>query len=164
MFSSFHNHSPKVAAKDRKPSARRAFSLVEVLIVVAIMATLAAIVVPRFFDSVQDADVAVALNNLQNMRLIIERYRGNHHGRMPAASLHELINRTNAKGEIGTTDEYPYGPYLTDIPTNPLNGLFSVRVIADSKPNVSEVTGAFGWLYHPATGHIFLDDVEYYRT
>lgn len=148
----------------RNPAARRAFTLVEVLIVVVIMAILAAVVVPKFFDSVEDADVAVALNNLQNMRLIIERYRGSHHGSLPSASLAELINRTNAKGEMGATVQYPYGPYLTDIPTNPFNGLFSVRVIADAKPTLSEATGAYGWLYHPATGRIFLDDPKYYTT
>jgi len=144
--------------------ARRAFTLVEVLIVVVIMAILAAVVVPRFFDSVQDADVAVALNNLQNMRLIIERYRGNHHGSMPSVTLVELIRKTNAEGQIGTTSEYPYGPYLASLPKNPFNGQLTVRVIANPKPDISEVTGAYGWLYHPATGGIFLDDVQYYSS
>lgn len=156
---------PALIATRRRPAApRRGFTLVEVLIVVVLMAILAAVAAPSFFDSVDDADVAVALNNLQNVRLIIERYRVNHHGSLPAASLVELVSRTNAAGEIGATDEYPYGPYLTDIPTNPFNGLFSVRTIAGEKPTAGEATGTFGWLYHPATGRIYLDDPVYYET
>lgn len=160
MFRCIHHESIR-AARSAKASPR-AFSLVEVLIVIVIMAILAAVIVPSFFDSVQDADDAVALNNLQNMRLIIERYRGNHHGIMPSATLVELVRMTNANGEIGTTSEYPYGPYLTDLPKNPLNGHSTIRVIANSEPTTGEVTGTYGWLYHPASGSIYLDDLEFY--
>lgn len=152
------------ATTRQKRNERSAFSLVEVLIVIVLMAILASIVTPRFFDSLQDADLSVALNNLQNMRLIIERYRGSHHGISPSATLVELINRTNDEGEIGTTAEHRYGPYVTNLPANPLNGQDSIRVITTNQPTAADATGKYGWLYHPPTGHIFLDDPEHFAS
>ena len=48
--------------------ARKAFTLVELLIVVVIMAVLAATVIPEFSSSTVDAQINTSVFNLQTMR------------------------------------------------------------------------------------------------
>ena len=52
-----------------------AFTLIEVLIVVVIMAILAATIIPQFTDSTKDAKASTATFNLHTLRAQIELYR-----------------------------------------------------------------------------------------
>ena len=54
------------------------FTLVELLIVVIILAILAAIVVPQFSSSTQDAKISALDNTLANVRSAIDLYRQQH--------------------------------------------------------------------------------------
>ncbi|MEJ2130917.1 MAG: type II secretion system protein [Gammaproteobacteria bacterium] len=54
------------------------FTLVELLIVVIILAILAAIVVPQFSTSTQDAKISALDNTLANVRSAIDLYRQQH--------------------------------------------------------------------------------------
>ena len=54
------------------------FTLVELLIVVIILAILAAIVVPQFSSSTQDAKISALDNSLANVRSAIDLYRQQH--------------------------------------------------------------------------------------
>ena len=53
---------------------RRAFTLIEILIVVVILGILAAIVVPQFTDAADDANDAAVRSQLQTLRGQIELY------------------------------------------------------------------------------------------
>lgn len=64
--------------KDNKLRRNSGFTLVELLIVVIILAILAAIVVPQFGDSTQDAKVSALDNTLANMRSAVDLYRQQH--------------------------------------------------------------------------------------
>src|SRR5262245_65323445 len=97
---------------------RSAFTLVEVLIVVVIMAILAATIIPQFTDTTKDAKVSTCKFNLHTLRSQIELYRTQHNGTAPGATLVELTQQTDASGAQGTTASYPYGPYLREIPAN----------------------------------------------
>ena len=55
--------------------ARRAFTLIEILIVVVILGILAAIVIPQFTDASDQANVASMKSQLQTMRSQIELFR-----------------------------------------------------------------------------------------
>jgi hypothetical protein len=69
---------------------------------------------------------------------------------------------TMASDETGTVVplievDYPYGPYMTDLPTNPINELPSVRILARGEQMPSEADGATGWVFDPATGELRLN-------
>lgn len=66
----------------RLPRARRGFTLIELLIVMAIIATLLTIGVPRYFASVERSKEAVLRENLRVVRDAIDKYYADN-GRYP---------------------------------------------------------------------------------
>ncbi|RMH02966.1 MAG: hypothetical protein D6702_07425 [Planctomycetota bacterium] len=47
------------------------------------------------------------------------------------------------------------GPYLREIPVNPINGLNTIRVVHGT--GLPELTGEAGWVYQPDTGKVLPD-------
>jgi prepilin-type N-terminal cleavage/methylation domain-containing protein len=141
-----------------KRSARSAFTLVEVLIVVVIMAILAATIIPQFSESTNDAKVSTAKFNLHTMRSQIELYKAHHNGLKPTATLVELTQSTDVDGTAAPGA--PYGPYMREIPANPFNNLNTVTTTTDDPP--TSATGATGWLYNTTTGGLWIDDPVHY--
>ena len=62
------------------------FTLVELLIVAIILAILAAIVVPQFAASTNDARASALRSNLSNIRGAIDLYAQQHNSMFPAAA------------------------------------------------------------------------------
>jgi prepilin-type N-terminal cleavage/methylation domain-containing protein len=147
----------------RIASPRNAFTVIEVLIVVVIMALLAAVIIPQFTDSTKDAKLGNARFNVQALRSQIELYRSHHNGLTPDSALNQLLANTDISGAKGSGASYPYGPYLKQIPTNPFNDSASITVITNDPAQSADVTGKGGWLYNPSTGGIWLDDATYYN-
>lgn len=139
---------------------RRGFTLVEVMIVVVCMAILAGIAIPQFTDSAQDARANTARFNLHEMRAQIELYRQHHNGLLPGNMLVELTAKTNQAGTVGTTAAFTLGPYCREIPINPLTRSAVVRVSASNPPTAASGATDAGWLYHRATGGLWIDDDE----
>jgi type II secretory pathway pseudopilin PulG len=131
---------------------------VEVLIVVVIMAVLAATIIPQFSDSTRDAKRNTATFNLHTLRNQIQLYKSQHDGKVPTATLVELISKTDAQGNVGTGATHIYGPYVNAIPDNPITGSNTVRAAAANPPAAASGAADAGWLYHAATGNIWLDD------
>jgi general secretion pathway protein G len=146
-----------------KSKLRSAFTLIEILIVVVIMAILAATIIPQFTDSTADAKKSTAIFNLSTLRGQIELYKTHHAGVRPSATLIELTQTTNAAGTAGTGAAFPYGPYLREIPDNPLTGSQAVKAVMNNPAAAGDVTsGGAGWLYHAASGNVWLDHPTYY--
>jgi prepilin-type N-terminal cleavage/methylation domain-containing protein len=139
---------------------RSAFTLIEVLIVVVIMAILAATIIPQFTDSTKDAKASTVKFNLATLRSQIQLYRTQHTGVNPSGTLVELTTTTDGTGAQGTGATFPYGPYLREIPTNPFTNSKSVSVITVDPPTSAAGTG--GWLYNATTGNIWIDHATYY--
>lgn len=78
------------------------FTLVELLVVLAILATLLSIALPRYFDSISKANEAVLRANLRILRESIDKHRADT-GQWPA-SLQSLVDRR----------------YIRSIPTDPV--------------------------------------------
>jgi prepilin-type N-terminal cleavage/methylation domain-containing protein len=140
---------------------RDGFTLIEISIVVAIMAVLAAAVLPLFSSSTDDAKDCVVRHNLQVLRLQIELYKLDHKGGLPdgSSNLSQMTTATDADGNTGlSSTQFRLGPYLVEIPANPYSGSAKVRLFAGTgAPTASNVPDA-GWIYQPATGAIWCDD------
>ena len=150
---------------------KRAFSLVELMIVVAILGILAAIALPTFQGHVSEAKQAAARENLHILRAAIEFYAAQHKGLPPgylngevaaendAIFIIQIVYFTNESGQGSSvrTETYPLGQYLNAIPKNPFNENSSVKLLEDAESFPESPTGAFGWIYKPATKTIKLD-------
>src|SRR5436190_21637175 len=85
-------------------SSRSAFTLVEILIVVVILAILAAAVIPQFTDSNGDAKLSVMVHNLRALRSQISVYQAQHVGSSPTSNMiTQLTSQTNADGSTTGT-------------------------------------------------------------
>ncbi|MCE9605304.1 MAG: prepilin-type N-terminal cleavage/methylation domain-containing protein [Planctomycetia bacterium] len=138
---------------------RRGFTLVEVMIVVVIVAILAGVILPQFTDSTKDAKTNGAKFNLKMLRSQIELYKLHHSGKLPT-NLGDLALKSNAAGTIGTTSAFPYGPYMQTLPVNPLTGSAKVTTANANPPTAAGGADDAGWLYHPATGGVWIDDAN----
>jgi general secretion pathway protein G len=144
--------------KSKCPARRCAFTLIEVLTVVVIIAVLAAVIIPQFADVSNDAKASTLKHNLYTLRAQIEMYKLSHGNAMPTLqnnTLAQLISATDASGVIGPAGlNYPYGPYLAGgvFPLNPYDGKNTVTATSVSPPTASTPDG--GWLYNQTTGEI----------
>lgn len=84
-------HSSKKGFIARLESKRcfAGFTLIELLVVMAIVALLASLVVPRYFESIDRAKEAALRSNLKTLRDAIDKYHGDT-GRYPE-SLKSLV-------------------------------------------------------------------------
>ncbi len=122
---------------------RQAFTLIEVLIVVIIMAVLAATIIPQFSTATEDANTSQLEFNLHAMRAQIQMYRMHHNGNFPTLAKFpaQMTQPSNVDG--GTTGDTPFGPYITDdIPANAYNG--SKDLVAVAAAGVKPVTVVAG--------------------
>jgi len=75
----------------RRLFCRRGFTLVELLVVLAIVALLLTLAVPRYFHSIDHARETILLDNLATVRATIDKFYGDT-GRYPD-SLDELVEK-----------------------------------------------------------------------
>lgn len=167
---------------------QRGFTLVELLIVVIILAILAAIVVPQFSASTDDAKISSLDSTLAGTRAIIDLYY-QQHGKYPSAAaatgaicpssgtagtgaintttafMDQLTRYTNAAGQSCTTKDatFKYGPYLKKdaLPSNPVT---SINTLVISTTGALGMTGnvvAAGWKFDNKTGQFIADDAAY---
>ncbi len=154
------------ARRFRRP--RKAFTLIEVLIVVVVMAILAGLVLPQFADSMSDAKKSTLKHNVHVLESQIGLYYSTHLGKYPAiqnGSLPQLVNATNAEGEIGVPGPgYPYGPYIDRVPPNPYDQSNLVSPVARPGEKPKAATGSLkGWQYDATTGGIWPNHPGYFE-
>lgn len=166
----------------RIPRHAAGFTLVELLIVVIILAILAAIVIPQFSATTDDANQSAYDTNISNIRSAIDLYR-QQHGAYPGsvassgatcvngaavagaigepAFLAQLRNYTNSAGLACTgTDpnQFKYGPYLqADMPTNPLGANNTVTIVTTGVLGLAS-GGLDGWRFDSVTGEFIGDE------
>ena len=164
----------------RLGSNRKAFSLIELVIVVVILGIIAAIAIPRIGSGSQSAGESALRANLASLRNAIDWYYGEHKNKYPGevgdgtnaagselAFSNQLTTYTNASGGFSTEKlaTHPYGPYIRGgIPTLPVGtnkGVATVDVQAITTPLAVNVAGGDGWIYSTGTGQIIgnADDI-----
>ncbi len=142
-------------AESKRPS--RAFTLVEILIVVAILGILAAIVMPEFQGHVQKAKESSAKDNLRILRNAIEVYAVDHMDTPPGYPNDDRTRTPNFMVMGRSLTEINH--YLPEIPENPFNGSWQIKVLPDDEtfPTAAEHTDLYGWIYQPKTKEIRLN-------
>ena len=135
----------------------KGFTLVEVLIVVAILGILAAVVIPEFQSHSQEAKVSTAKDNLRILRNTIERYAAIHNGVAPGYYNNDTSRNPESLSFAKQLTELEH--YLPKIPENPFNGQSAPRIVPDSEdyPQEPYKPSSYGWIYKPATKEIRLN-------
>ncbi len=142
-----------------RQTARRGFTLVEILVVVVILGILAAIVVPQFSSASQDTKESALQQDLFRMRAQLELYKNQHNGNYPTLTnfIDQMTlssNEAGATAPIGTAG-YPLGPYMPFMPKNPFT---------DTVPLGDGAVGSSAWFYDENTGEIAPNDSAEHRT
>jgi general secretion pathway protein G len=142
---------------------RNAFTLIEVLIVVIIMAILAATIIPQFTTSTTDAKKSSLKFNVHTIRSLIELYKAHHNGSMPTLTnfATQMTSKTDIDGNTSGTNLL-YGPYLVGkLPTNPYNNLSTVVTVSSAGTTPTTGSGASGWQYDESTGGFYPNNTEW---
>jgi len=150
----------------------KAFTLVEIILVVTILGILAAIVLPIFQGNVATARESASKSNLMTLRSQIDMYIMHHNGVPPgyadgaaiAAGMmqFQLTATTTVTGAVSPstvpTDPFLYGPYVKKIPPNPFNKLSTIAYVAEATLFSAAVDGtSSGWLYKKETAEIVMN-------
>jgi len=168
-------------------SAKRqsGFTLVELLIVAIILAILAAIVVPQFAATTDDAKESALRANAAAMRSAITLYR-QQHGVNPGTTASsggtctgtlgtgaagsqtalqdQLTRYSNAAGATCSLPEtgFSYGPYIQDdtLPTNPITNSGVVAFVATGNLTMAADGAGLGWKYDTVSGKFIANDTN----
>jgi general secretion pathway protein G len=151
---------------------RKAFTLVEILLVVVILGVLAAVVIPTFGSCTAAAKDSALAQDLAMIKRMILVYKAQHMEAAPGypngdrsqaptqeAFLAQTTMASDAQGTtaaIGTAG-YKYGPYMERIPANPYVDQTvqrSILVLGDSEDFPAEPDNQHGWICKPATQEV----------
>jgi len=146
-------------------AARRAFTLVEILIVIIILGILATIVIPQFSSASQQAKENSLRDDLRFMRSQIGVFRAQHRDVSPGypggdrsqppteadfADQMMLHSDEHCATNATATTVFKFGPYLSRMPSNPLSGLTTVLIV-NNGASIPAVDDSTGWIYKPQT-------------
>jgi type II secretory pathway pseudopilin PulG len=125
------------------------------MIVVAIIGILAALAIPLFSNQTTEARESAAKYNLRMLRAAIEYYAIRHEGVAPGYAMDDdsgVAGEAIFREQLVTPDSA-----LRRMPQNPFNNLGTMLVLQNNEAFPAEATGAYGWIYQPATKTICLD-------
>jgi len=158
----------------------RAFTLIELIIVIIILGILATLAMPQFISSQYEAEMATLRQNTALIRNAIHMYHAQHNFYYPGyyyidgsqattdeqkreAWLAQMFGWTNKEGVVAQAgdlrSDYPFGPYLQgSMPINPLKG--NNFILARNGLIDPFGTDAEGWLFSVDTGRFMFNGLQ----
>ena len=145
------------------------FTLIEILIVVVILGIMATIVIPQFSNASHEARENTLKDDLRYLRIQIQVYKAQHLDSAPgypggsttatpteAAFIDQMTHFSSDLCATSTTQSatYKFGPYLSKMPENPLNGLNTITIVANGG-TVPAADGTTGWIYKAQTQELY---------
>ncbi len=147
-------------------STKKAFTLVEVLIVVILLGIIAVIALPKFSNATAKTRANMLADDLRMLRTQTVVFKGQHCGISPGypdcdpdaeptqtAFINHMTMSSDQGGKVAAvgTSGYRYGPYFSKMPENPVNGLSTVQIVADDGTVPTTGDDSHGWIYQPST-------------
>jgi len=151
----------------------RAFTLVEILIVVVLLAILAVIVIPSLSRGTTMAKESALASEIGMLRRFMLVYASQHlevspgypNGNRAVAPTGDTFRdqamlSSNAQGQTAAVGApgFKYGPYLSKIPANPFNGKDTIEMLANGQAFPANADDSHGWICRPWTGEIRADN------
>ncbi len=151
----------------------RAFTLIEILVVVVLLGILAVVVIPTVANSTTSAKDSALAVDLQLLRRFILVYKSQHlevgpgypDGNTTQAPIEQafidqatMASNTNGQTAAIGTLSFNRGPYLMKIPVNPFNEKDTVEMLADGQAFPVNADDSHGWIYKVATSEIRADN------
>jgi type II secretory pathway pseudopilin PulG len=151
----------------------RAFTVVEVLIVVVALGILGMLVIPQFTRASQQSKQNQLKDVIQYLRTQVAVFKAQHQDIPPgypggdpvqSPTVDAFVTQMTSHSDVNFnlnppgSPAYPYGPYLSALPTNPVNGRNTVEVVGNNQP-VPVPDGTTGWIYKPQTQDIIANIV-----
>jgi len=150
----------------------RAFTLVEILVVVVLLAILAVVVLPLVAGSSISAKESALALDLQMIRRYVLVYKTQHREVGPGypdgdttqaptepVFIEQTTMSSNPSGQtaaVGTAG-YKRGPYLMKIPVNPMNNLSTVQMLGNAEDFPANADDSHGWIYKASTSEVRSD-------
>lgn len=135
------------------------FTLVEVLIVAAVLGILAWVVAPQFSSAASDVRASSLTTRLSAVRGALELYKIQHGGKYPAMRTFVdqlmLASRNDGTTASSGAEGYPLGPYLQSIPDNPSTRTNTIG---------NGPLGSSAWYYNELTGEFRANDTDENRS
>src|SRR5215471_13799334 len=134
-----------------RAQVRKAFTLVEILIVVVILGILAAIVVPQFTRATEEAQAGNIQAQLDTVNNQIELWRARHNGFVPPNGSNTTTTMAGYDWQTMITSD-PTDPnsggYLKSPPLNPVNGQFTIG-------DTFAVGQGWAWMEYPTGSQVW---------
>jgi prepilin-type N-terminal cleavage/methylation domain-containing protein len=124
----------------------KAFTLVEILIVVVILGILAAVVVPQFVGAVSETSIGTTQSELTKLRRAVEVFQVRNENTLPTVAAGD-----GTWGDLIANN----GEYLKEAPANPYVGGDNARVIVLGSGPDAAYQRTHGWIYDDTTGEIW---------
>lgn len=162
---------------ERHITLKQGFTLIELLIVIVLLSTLAAMVVPHFTNTGQSSKTVGRDASARIVQAALDRYyvdHANYPGQTGSSTLQVcaggslvsihgdahvsqfanlLLMYSDSAGAVCDSSQggkYRFGPYLKKLPTNPVCDNRSVYIVFGG--GRADESYKFGWKYNPARG------------
>jgi prepilin-type N-terminal cleavage/methylation domain-containing protein len=151
----------------------KAFTLVEILIVVVLLGVLAGVILPLVASGATSARESALALDLQMLRRYVLIYTAQHLEVGPGypngdttqtpteqVFVEQITLSSNSRGQTAAvgTPGFERGPYLMRLPANPLNGLSTVQVLGDGENFPANADDSHGWMYKASTAEVRADN------
>jgi len=152
---------------------RKAFSMVELVIVIVILGIIAAVAIPRISSGSKNAGESALKADLATLRNAIDWYYGEHNATYPGAKtdgtnaadspeafISQLTMYSNKAGAVSADKDaaFPFGPYVRGnfprLPAGINAGKSTVTVVNQAAPLTAAPGDGTGWVYNTATGQV----------